>query len=53
MSETNLPLALGIDVGGTRTKLGWVSPNGETLAQGDFATPSQDPPEVLVDRCLE
>lgn len=47
------PLALGIDVGGTRTKLGWVDANGRAHAHGDFPTPADEPPHVLVERCME
>jgi glucokinase len=53
LSEAVEPLFLGIDVGGTNTKIGLVDERGQTLAFEEIETQEPDGPQVAVDRMAE
>ena len=47
---TNTDLVLGIDIGGTNTKLGYVDRSGRCLAEGGLPTCADQPPEPFFQR---
>ncbi len=51
--KSQLPFFIGIDVGGTNTKIGIVDDNGETLAYISIPTVEEEGPQGLIDRAGE
>jgi glucokinase len=51
--ESTQPVALGVDIGGTNTKFGYVDAGGNCLAIDSMPTNSYEPPEIFFRRLKE